>query len=372
MAGHVLVTGGAGFIGSHTVDALIADGSRVRVLDVLDPRVHPLGRPSYLTEEAEFIHGDAADREVLLGALEGIDEVVHLAAHQDYMPDFSSFMHVNAESAALLFELIVANRLPVGRILFASSQSVAGEGLYRCASHGSLVPDPRPVAQLDRRDWDLHCPQCGQYMEPMLIKEEICHPHTVYGISKYAVELIAGNLGPRYGITTICMRYTYVQGTRNSFFNAYSGICRRMALQISNGIAPCCYEDGRQLRDFVNVADVAAANLAALRRSPDGHAVYNVGGGTAVTPLDFANEMLSAWGSPLQPQIPGIYRMGDTRHTVSDTSAISALGWRPTIPFEQTIREYRDWFATFEGTQQYLAAADRAMEEQAVLRRAGG
>jgi dTDP-L-rhamnose 4-epimerase len=164
------------------------------------------------------------------------------------------------------------------------------------------------------------------------------------------------------------MRYTYVQGSRNSFFNAYSGICRRFALRIANGLPPVCYEDGQQLRDYVNVADVARANVLAMESNADGHAVYNVGGGRPVTVLEFARIMLDACESPLEPQIPGEYRLGDTRHTVSDISAMKRLGWEPTVPIEQNVIEYLGWMSGFSGTGDYLAEAERVMREQDVIR----
>jgi dTDP-L-rhamnose 4-epimerase len=202
----------------------------------------------------------------------------------------------------------------------------------------------------------------------VLIDESVCRPHTAYGISKYAIELLAKSLGSRYGISTACMRYTYVQGSRNSFFNAYSGICRTFALRILNGLPPICYEDGQQLRDYVNVRDVARANLAALDAPGEGQHVYNVGGGHALTVLDFANVMLRACGSTFEPSLPGVFRLGDTRHTVSDISAMAKLGWKPTIPVEQNVSEYLDWMSGYKDTRPYLDEAERVMRQQDVLR----
>ncbi len=364
----VLVTGGAGFIGSHTVDQLMAAGYQVRILDNLQPRVHPLGRPAYIPPQAELIVGDVVDHTVMGRALDGVDYVMHLAAYQDYLPDFSTFVHVNAESCALIFEIIVQRRLPIRKLVFASSQSVAGEGSYYCPDHGLCTPDPRPLAQLEKGEWEIRCPSCHREMTSQPILETVCRPHTAYAISKYSTELLARNLGSRYQIPTACMRYTYVQGSRNSFFNAYSGICRRFALRIANGLAPVCYEDGRQLRDYVNVADVARANVLAMASEADEHAVYNVGGGRAVTVLEFARIMLDACESAREPEIPGVYRMGDTRHTVSDISQIERLGWHPTIPVEQSVVEYLEWMSGFKDTADYLAEADRVMREQQVIR----
>ena len=368
----VLVTGGAGFIGSHTVDLLLQEGYAVRIFDNLQHRVHPHGLPAWVPEEAEFVRGDVTNRADLSRALDGMDYVVHLAAYQDYMPDFSTFIHTNAESAALLFELLVAaaqagRPLPVRKIVFASSQAVCGEGLYSCVKHGQLTPPPRSLAQLRRGDWELHCPQCGRTMTPALIPETVCRPGTPYGISKYAIELLADRLGRRYGIPTVCLRYTYVQGVRNSFYNAYSGIARIFALRLLQGLPPICFEDGQQQRDYINVQDVARANVLVMEDERADYGVFNVGGKRPVTVLEFARIMADEFGSPLEPLVPGEFRLGDTRHTVSDVSRLEALGWRPTIPVEQNVREYVEWMRQQQTTDAFLREADRLMRAQGVI-----
>jgi dTDP-L-rhamnose 4-epimerase len=372
----VLVTGGAGFIGSHTVDLLLEKGYQVRILDNLQPRVHPRGKPAWLPEEAEFSQGDVANRADLAAALQGVDYVVHLAAYQDYMPDFSTFIHTNAESSALIFELIVeaalAGRpLPVRKIVFASSQAVSGEGLYRCVEHGLLTPPPRSIDQLRRGDWELHCPYCGQYMEPALIPETVIGPGTAYGISKYAIELLADRLGHRYGIPTACLRYTYVQGSRNSFYNAYSGIARIFALRLLHGLAPVCFEDGQQLRDYINVRDVARANVLVMEDDRADYGVFNVGGKRPVTVLEFARMMIAEFGSHLEPLLPGEFRLGDTRHTISDVSRLEAIGWQPAIPVEHNIHEYVEWMRRQQTSAEFLAEAERLMREQNVIQHVG-
>ena len=380
----VLVTGGAGFIGSHTVDLLLEKGYEVRILDNLQPRVHPRGKPPWLPKEAEFIQGDVADRDHLSHALQGADYVIHLAAYQDYLPDFSTFIHTNTESTALIFELIVeaslrGRPLPVRKIVFASSQAVCGEGRYRCQEHGVLIPGQRPLEQLERGDWEIHCPRCGRYMESLLIDEATIHPHTTYGVSKYAIELLAENLGRRYDIPTACMRYTYVQGSRNSFYNAYSGIARIFALRLMHGLPPVCFEDGQQRRDYVNVRDVARANVLVMEDERANGRVFNVGGGRAVTVREFAEIMLREFSRPsgpaeircadMRPLIPGEFRVGDTRHTISDISALSALGWQPTIPVEQNVQEYTSWLMEQTGTDEFFREADKIMRQQGVIRR---
>lgn len=365
----VLVTGGAGFIGSHTVDHLFEKGYEVRILDILQPRVHPHGKPPWLPSDAEFIRGDVSKRSDLKRALKGVEAVFHIAAYQDYMLDFSSFIHVNTESCALLFELIVEGKLPVTKIVFASSQSVSGEGKYRCEAHGEIIPLPRRISQLERGEWEIECPHCGKEMEPLLIKEEVVSPGTAYAISKYAIELLAERLGRRYCIPTVCIRYTYVQGTRNSFYNAYSGIARIFALRLMNGLSPVCYEDGNQLRDYVNVKDVAKANLLALEDNRADFEVFNVGGGRAVTVREFASIMLREFGSELEPMIPGEFRVGDTRHTVSDITKMRALGWEPEIPVEQNVHEYVQWLREQESTEEYFREAEKLMRKMQVIRK---
>ena len=365
----VLVTGGAGFIGSHTVDLLLERGYEVRILDSLQPRVHPRGKPDYLPPTAEFIKGDVTHREELDQALQGVEYVFHLAAYQDYLPDFSTFIHTNTESTALIFELVVEKGYPIEKIIFASSQAVSGEGKYECEEHGVSYPGPRPLEQLRRGEWEIKCPACGREMRSLLIDEATCNPHTAYGVSKYAIELLALGLGQRYDIPTVAMRYTYVQGPRNSFYNAYSGICRRFALRLLHGLAPICYEDGHQLRDYVNVRDVARANLLVLEDNQANFEVFNVGGGRAVTVLEFARIMLEKFESELEPLVPGEFRLGDTRHTVSDISKLRALGWEPIISVEQSVEEYIAWIREQEDTKEYLEEAERVMRKQNVIQR---
>lgn len=371
----VLVTGGAGFIGSHTVDLLLDKGYEVRILDALTPRVHPKGKPAYVPADAEFIHGDVADPIDLANALTGVQGVFHLAAHQDYLPEFSRFVHTNTESSALLFELIVSDpqRYPVEKIVFASSQAVSGEGEFACSACGLVFhPGPRRLEQLERGEWDHVCPACGSAAESRLIEERRCsNPHTAYGISKYALEMLARSLGGRYGIATVCMRYTYVQGPRNSFYNVYSGIARRFALRLLEGLPPICYEDGRQLRDYVNVKDVAEANLLAYESEICDGSALNVGGGRAVSVLEFARIMVEASGRTVEPVVPGQFRIGDTRHTVSDLRRIRELGWEPKVGVETNVRQYLEWLEEQAPPHDQLMAAEQVMAETGVVRHVG-
>src|SRR5262245_46489911 len=245
----VLVTGGAGFIGSHTVDRLVEQGCAVRVLDSLERPVHESGQaPAWLHPRAEFVRGDVTRREHLLPALDGIDAVVHLAAYQDYLPDFSRFFHVNTVGTALLYELVVERRLPVRKIVVASSQAVYGEGKHRCPDGRIVYPPMRPEEQLRRGDFEVRCPESGAPTRWMATDESVVNPQNPYALSKHAQEQIAIQLGRRYGIPSVAMRYSIVQGPRQSFTNAYSGACRVFCLALHLGRVPPIYEDGQQVR----------------------------------------------------------------------------------------------------------------------------
>jgi len=367
---YVLVTGGAGFIGSHTCDLLVERGYAVRVLDCLQPRVHPRGCPAYLSPDIEFLEGDVRERATWERALAGVRCVFHLAAYQDYMPDFSTFVATNTASTALLYELIVAKRFPVEKIVLASSQSVYGEGRYACAAHGAFHPGPRPLEQLERGQWEHACPQCGRALTPVPFDETVVHPHTAYGISKYAAELLILSLGRRYGIPSVALRYSIVLGPRNSFYNAYSGVCRTFTQRLLNGKPPIVYEDGRQLRDYVHVRDVAAAHLLALESPACDFQAFNVGGTRGVTVLEMARLVADACGVSLAPVMRGEFRVGDTRHTVSDSTKLRRLGWAPRHPVEEIVADYVAWARQQRDLPDTSDLAAAEMKRQGVVRAA--
>lgn len=367
-AATVLVLGGAGFIGSHTVDALLARGYSVRILDGLHPRIHPKGLPSYLPREAEFIRGDVSNRDDMNRALQGVHYVFHFAAYQDYLPDFSTFIHVNAESTALLFELIIGQRFPVQKVVVASSQAVYGEGRYRCETHGVVYPGLRLEARLARGKWKADCPRCGQPPAWQPTDEGTVNPQNAYGLSKYSQEMLALTLGRRYGIPTVALRYSIVQGPRQSLYNAYSGACRIFCLSQHFGQASVLYEDGQQVRDYVNIHDVVAANLLVLETREADYEAFNVGGGTGYTVEEFAEIVARVYGRESRSSIPGVYRFGDTRHVVSDVSKLRALGWSPKRMPEESVRDYAAWLERQENIDDVLAYTERHMKQLDVLR----
>jgi dTDP-L-rhamnose 4-epimerase len=367
----VLITGGAGFIGSHTADALLARGHEVRVLDLLLAPVHRDGqKPAYLVPEIEFIHGDVRDEAAMLRALQGVDAVYHLAAFQDYLPEFSRFFSTNVTSTALIYELIVREKLPIGKVIVASSQATLGEGLYLDAEGRRVLPGLRRDADLRRGIWEIQ-PE-GDQVGPLLYQptdETVANPQNCYGTSKIAQERAALNLGRMYDIPTVAMRYSIVQGPRQSLYNAYSGACRIFSLSFHAGRDPVIYEDGRQVRDFVNYLDVVDANIRVLEDSRADHQMFNVGGDKAVTVGEFAGVVAEVFGrTDYQPKASGKYRFGDTRHILSDVSKLKSLGWAPRRSTRDSVVAYRDWMETTAPADEILEQSNRLMAQLGVVR----
>ncbi|MDD2708039.1 MAG: NAD-dependent epimerase/dehydratase family protein [Verrucomicrobiae bacterium] len=367
----VLVTGGAGFIGSHTVRQLLAAGYAVRALDNLSPPVHEGNHewPSWLPDEVERLEGDVRRPEDWAAALEGVDFVIHLAAYQDLLPDFSKFFSVNATGTALLYETIVARKLPVRKVLIASSQFVYGEGQGLCAAHGEVSLPGRNPDALEKGLWEPVCPLCGGPVETQPLRENHAAPNNQYAISKYSQELTAIAIGRNYGIPSVALRYSIVQGPHQSFRNAYSGVMRVFTLQLLNGQRPTVFEDGSQKRDFVNVTDVAGANLLVLKNPEADYQVFNVGGGKAWTVVDFARLAAEVTGRKIEPRITGEYRVGDTRHSFSDISKIQRLGWQPSKTVRESIEEYSSWITSQRLEIDYVGEALRNLRTSGILKR---
>ena len=368
----ILVTGGAGFIGSHTVDDLLNRGHKVRILDSLEKTVHFKGKPDYLPEEAEFIEGDVRNRSDLEKALRGIEVVFHFAAYQDYLIDFSKFFQVNSVGTALIYELIVEKSLPIKNVVVASSQAVYGEGKYLCDEHGIFFPDIRGLEQLEQGKWEIICPRCKRVATPQITDEEIVNPQNQYAISKYTQELIALNLGKRYHIPTTALRYSIVQGPRQSFYNAYSGACRIFCLSAYFDRQPPIYEDGKQLRDYVNIEDVVNANLLVMDDPNANYQVFNVGGGKGYTVLEFAQIVAKIFGKELKPEITGEFRFGDTRHIISSIAKLRTLGWEPKNSVEKSVQDYYGWLNNQAITEDILDYAEKKMKELKVVRKMVG
>lgn len=363
-----LVTGGAGFIGSHISDALLARGYSVRVLDNLQPRVHPRGKPAYVVPDIDFIHGDVRDKRAMERALEGVDAVFHTAAYQDYMCDYSQFFDSNVTGTAMIFEVARERRLPLQKVVLSSSQAVYGEGQYRCSEHGFQMPDARTTSQLDQGKWNLCCSRCHRELQPLLLHEEHTNPATSYGLTKLFGEMLAFRLGKIIGAPSVGLRYSITQGARQSFYNAYSGICRIFTRALRSGKAPVIYEDGLQQRDYVHIDDVVKASLMALEDPRMDYQAYNVGTGTTTTVLEYVKLLAEEMGIDTEPLVPGEYRVGDVRHTTSGVEKLSALGWSPAKTLREIFADYLAWLDTVGDVDDYFTPAYSTMKRNGVVR----
>jgi len=365
----VLITGGAGFIGSHTADLLLKKGYRVSALDNLSPRTHFGKWPGYLDSRIEKIKGDVRNKKDLLVALSGVDYVFHLAALMDLLPQFSQFVDTNIKSTALIYELIVEHKLPIKKVVIASSQFVYGEGRWYCAKHGNVFPKQRILTDLENGNWDPVCPIDDEKITPLLNLESHQDPPNQYAISKYTQELIGLKLGRLYQIPTVALRYSIIHGSRQSFKNAYSGALRIFALKMLQGKNPPVYEDGQSLRDYISVHDVANANLKVLEDKRADFKVFNVGSGIAYSVLELAEMIAKVLGVKIKPKIVGEFRLGDIRHAVSDISKLKNLGWKPEVSEENAIAEYVEWIKRQKITKDWVNLSEKHLREIGTLRK---
>ena len=337
----VLVTGGAGFIGSHLVDALVAAGEEVVVVDDLDPAAHA-GRPEYLNEGAAYRWGDIRDAAVMAAAVVGIDAVSHQAARVGLGLDFGdvdSYVSNNDLGTAVLLKALHQQRFS-GRLVVASSMVVYGEGRYRCAEHGLVRPGPRLAADLDAGRFEAPCPVCQAPLVPEAVPEDApLDPRNVYAATKLHQEHLAQVYGRESGTPIVALRYHNVYGSRMPRDTPYAGVASIFRSELAAGRPPLVHEDGRQLRDFVHVSDIVRANLLALAPGgPDGP--FNVGSGHPASVADMARLLAAALDGPT-PRPSGRYRLGDVRHVfASPARAAAVLGFTATVGLEEGMAEF--------------------------------
>ncbi len=351
MPERILITGGAGFIGSHLADALIERGDSVRVLDSLVAQVHALSEdapPRHLHPAAEFMRGDVRDRELLDRALEGVDAVVHLAAEVGVgqsMYAIARYVSGNTLATAVLLEALAARRAGIRKLLVASSMSIYGEGAYRCPNCGPRFPLPRPAAQLQRRQWELSCAVCGAGLAPLPTPEDKpLFPASVYAIGKQDQEQLSLVAGAAYGIPVVALRLWNVYGPRQSLSNPYTGVAAIFSSRLLQRLPPLLFEDGEQQRDFVHVGDVVDAFLLALDSPGANGLALNISSGEAVTIRRLAELLAAGLACPIAPQSAGRYRAGDIRHCLADIAlARRSLGYAPRRRLAAGIAQLLDW-----------------------------
>lgn len=351
MAEKVLVTGGAGFIGSYIVDLLVEKGYDVTIFDNLEPQVHgpSAGIPGYVNKNAHFIQGDVRDRDAFARALEGKDYLYHEAAMVGVgqsMYDIVRYTDVNAVGAASVLQTVIERKPPIKKMIVASSMSIYGEGKYECPKHGVIFPRLRKREQLVAHDWEMRCSECGESAKPLPTDEtKPLFPTSIYAVNKRDHEEMFLATGNAYRIPAVALRYFNVYGPRQALSNPYTGAAAIFSSRLLNNNAPVIFENGLQTRDFIHVTDIARANVMALESEAANYQVFNVGTGRAITLYDVAQNLSNyLTGGKIKPNVVEQFREGDIRHCYGDiTKARKLLGFEPKVRFEDGVAELVEW-----------------------------
>jgi dTDP-L-rhamnose 4-epimerase len=370
MAKRALVTGGAGLIGSHVVDLLVREGWQVRALDNLERQTHRRGKPAWINEKAEFVEGDLRDRDTITAALDQIDTVFHQAAYGGYMPEITKFVHVNSLGTAQMLEVIRERNLPVQKIIVASSQAVYSEGAGECLKHGLVFPSVRPIEQLRKGDWQVHCPQCSAITKSVPTPENApVGGETVYGLTKVDQERLVLLWGKQVGIPTVALRYSCTYGPRQSIFNPYTGVIAIFCTRLLNNLPPVLYEDGEQTRDFSFVEDIARANLLAAETDKLDGLPVNIGSGHGTPVREIAEQLSDILKIDIAPEINGEFRPGEMRHLTSDTTVARSAGYRANVDLSEGIARYIDWIRTQSDIRDYFSEASEILKNKGIVHR---
>jgi dTDP-L-rhamnose 4-epimerase len=362
MGKDILVTGGAGFIGSFLVDALVDRGNSVTVFDNLEPQVHGDQRPTYLNPGAHYVWGSMLDLQALQQVALSAEIIFHEAAlvgvgQSQYQ--IRRYFEVNTMGTANLLDILANHRHRCAKLIVAASMSSYGEGVYRCATDGLVRPPLRTEQQMEACDWELHCPRCGRHVEPIPTPEtaeQLCN--SVYAITKKDQEDMVLVFGRAYGLPTVALRYFNVYGPRQSLSNPYTGVCAIFMSRLKNNQPPVVYEDGRQTRDFVSVHDIVQANLLAMEKDEANGESFNVGGGGFTTVKRIAEQLANLLGKDIAPRLERRFRKGDVRHCIGDITKIQQrLGYRPRVSFQDGMRELIEWSRDAEAVDHFEQAA---------------
>jgi dTDP-L-rhamnose 4-epimerase len=372
--GKVLVTGGAGFIGSYLVDALIEKGYDVRVFDSLEAQVHGGERqpPPYLNPAAELVVGDVRDRPALKEALDGVSAVFHYAAAVGVgqsMYQIHRYVETNALGGATLLDILANERHGVQKLVVASSMSVYGEGQYECDVCGVAYPQLRPDEQLRERQWEMLCPSCGGEVRPLPTDEEKpLHPTSIYAVTKRDHEEMFLCFGRAYEIPTVALRFFNVYGPRQALSNPYTGVAAIFSSRLLNDQPPVIYEDGQQSRDFIHVTDIVRASLLAMESSAGDYEVFNVGTGRPLSVLAIARVLIDSLADGrMEPQIVGKYRRGDIRHCFANIGKIKdKLGFVPQVSFEDGVSDLLAWVKEQEAADGFHQV-DRELKDKELI-----
>lgn len=372
---NILITGGAGFIGSNLSKALVERGHNVTVLDNLSEQIH--GRHAPLPEEiaeiVTFIRGDVRNASDWNKALPGQDVVVHLAAETgtgQSMYEVHKYVDVNISGTAILLDYLVNHSHQIKKVVVASSRAIFGEGKYRCPSHGEVYPNHRIEDDLLKGDFEPKCPHCLANVLLLPTDEDSkIHPTSIYGITKQNQEQMVMNVCRSLGIPAVAFRYQNVYGPGQSLKNPYTGILSIFSTQIRNGSDLNIFEDGKESRDFVYIDDVVEATLLGIEKDEANYEVFNVGCGEAVSVLNVATTLKDLYGSEVSVQVSGNYRLGDIRHNYADLSKIkNRLGFSPKFNFDRGVRNFVEWVLLQEKEEDRYDLAMSEMKERGLFK----
>ena len=359
----VLVTGGAGFIGSFIVDELVQKGHDVVILDNLDKQVHPTGKaPAWLNKKAEFIKGDVRNKDDVRKAMEGVEVLFHEAAAVGVgqsMYELNYYVDVNTGGTANILEFLANEEHSVKKMMVAASMSEYGEGLYECEKCGLAEPSLRGEKQMAKGKFEQFCPSCGAELKPVSTPEtKRLDCNSVYALTKKDQEELVLMMGKAYGIKAVALRYFNVFGPRQSLSNPYTGVAAIFMSRIKNGNRPVIYEDGLQSRDFVSVHDIAKANILAMEKNAADYEIFNVGTGKPLSIRQVAENIAGLYGSDIKPEITNKFRKGDVRHCSAGISKIkSKLGFKPSVSFEEGMKEIIEWSQNVKAVDNFEQAA---------------
>lgn len=373
----ILVTGGAGFIGSHLVDKLIEEkGHEVTIIDILEEQVHGKTKkpPNYLNSKAEFIHGSVTNYKKLKELVKEHEIIYHLAAmvgvgQSMYM--IKKYLEHNILGTANLLDILANSEHDVKKLVIASSNTVYGEGKYNCRKCGVVYPQLRMQKQLRKKDWNINCPKCGLKVQTLFTDEDTpFNSSSIYAFSKQAQEQTSLLIGDTYGINTIILRFFLVYGPRQALSNPYTGVCSIFSSRLIKGKPPIVYEDGLQSRDFVNVKDVCQALVLAMEKKAAKGEIFNVGSGTPISIKEVAEIITEKINPILRPIYNQQYRVGDIRHCIADISKIkNKLGFKPTISFKEGIDKFLTWIKPqVDNIQDSSQKAIQELKEKGLLK----
>jgi len=373
---NILITGGAGFIGSHLADGLLEKGYNINVLDNLDNQVHGSSsqKPEYLHDKINFMQGSVLEKESLRKSLQDMDAIFHFAASVGVgqsMYQIEKYISTNTQGTANLLDLLVNEEHSIKKVIVASSMSIYGEGKYHCSNCGDIFPKNRAIKSLKEKHWDFKCSTCGEILKSTATDEsKPLNPTSIYAQSKRHQEEMVILVGKTYNIPTVALRFFNVYGTRQALSNPYTGVCAIFSNRLKNKLPPIIYEDGLQSRDFIHVKDIVSANILALEKQAANGEIFNVGSGSPISILNLANTLIEVFQLHIKSQILNQFRKGDIRHCFADITKIQRkLGFQPKIRLETGIQDLIDWVNAHSSIKDNFQTVESELEKRGLKSR---